>query len=463
MFKKLSQPFKQYWQQEKYRSKLLPLVIVLITAFVLIIFKLSQPQPPVKTQSETIWSVQTHKLETAARSPELELYARVESPYTASITSVIDADVKSLDVSEGQVVIQGQRLILLDDSDADVIYIDKTSNVAELEASIQLEKNRYKNDIKSLNLEKNLVALAEKKLAREEKTSKTNLTSQSSFDTQKQALQNQQLALNARQLNVTDHGARLAQLEAKLERSHALARQAKNNLTRAAVLAPFDGIILKTMVSPGERIRSGETLLEMYASEKIELRAQLPQKFIPIVKQALADKQPLYATVKTQTDNITAALDRVSGSINASNHGIDALFLVDSTQANKLIIGDTLETTLKLPALDNVYSVPVSSIYGTNRIYSIEDKRLVAIDVEKLGSQYQQGKQFILIRSKNLQAGDLIITTQLPHALSGLKVEVHNASIADDEPEPEPETPAELITELEASSQKKPPVTKIAP
>lgn len=459
MFKKLSQPVKQYWQQEKNRSKLLPLIILLITVFVLILFKLSQPQPPVKTQSETIWSVQTHKLETGARSPELELYARVESPYTATITSVIDADVKSLDVSEGQLVTQGQPLIILDDTDAEVIYIDRASNVAELEASIQLEKNRYKNDMKSLNLEKNLVALAEKKLAREEKTSKVNLTSQSSFDTQKQALQNQRLALNARQLSVTDHAARLMQLEAKLERGRALAQQAKNNLTRATVLAPFDGIILKTMVSPGERVRSGETLLEMYDSEKIELRAQLPQKFIPIVKQTLADKQPLYALVKTETDEITVSLDRVSGSINESKHGIDALFQLDSIHANKLTIGDTLETTLKLPALDNVYSVPVSSIYGTNRIYRIEDERLVAIDVEKVGSQYQKGKQFILIRNEDLRAGDLIITTQLPHALSGLKVEVHKPAIADDEPEDQ----VELITELELSDQKELPVITIAP
>lgn len=459
MFKKLSQPVKRYWQQDKNRSKLLPLVIVLITVFLLVIFKLTQPLPPVKTQSEKIWSVQTHKLETGARSPELELYARVESPHTTTITSIIDADVTSLDVNEGQFVVQGQQLITLDETDADIIYIERASNVTELEASIKLEKNRYKNDIKSLNLEKNLVALAEKKLAREEKTSKKNLTSQSSYDTQKQALQNQKLALNARQLNVTDHPARLAQLETRLERSRALARQAKNNLERASVLAPFDGIILKTMVSPGERVRPGETLLEMYASEKLELRAQLPQKFIPIVKQTLADKQPLYASVKTETDKITVSLDRVSGSINESNHGIDALFQVDSIHANKLTIGDTLETTLKLPALDNVYSVPVSSIYGTNRIYRIEDERLVAIDVEKVGSQYQDEKQFILIRSKKLQAGDLIITTQLPHALSGLKVEVHNASIADDAIESQ----AELITEPELSDQQELPVTKTTP
>ena len=428
MIKKLSQRIRQYSQQKQNRSKILPLLIVLITVFLLIIFKLLQPEPPVKAQAETIWSVQTHQLINGEKSPHLELYGRVESPYTATITAIIDADVKSLDVNEGQVVSSGQQLIMLDDSDAKLSYADKASYVAELEAQIQQEKNRYKNDLSSIKLERSLVALAEKKLEREEKTSKTNLTSQSSFDSQKQALNNQKLALNARQLNLTDHPARLAQLEAKLDRNSALAQKSQNDLTRATVTAPFDGIILKTMVSPGERVRPGEILLEMYATEKVELRAQIPQKFIGIVKQSLADHLPLYATAKTDYDEITLVLNRVSGSINSGTYGVDALFLVDSTQANKLTIGDTLELTLKLPALNNVYSVPVSSIYGTNRIYSIEDERLAAIDVEKLGSQYRDGKQFILVRNEKLQAGDKIITTQLPHAVSGLKVKVHNAA-----------------------------------
>ena len=431
MLKNLLHNILQFWQQGLNRSKMLPFIIVIFTLLLLILFKTIQPEPPVKIQAETIWTVQAQELTNGAKSPQLELYGRVESPYTATITSIINADVKSLDVNEGQLVTNGQLLIMLDDTDVKLAFDDKASYVAELEAQIQLEKNRYKNDRSALKLEKSLVALAEKKLEREEKTSKSNLTSQSSFDTQKQALHNQKLALNARQLNVTDHPARLAQLEAKLNRNRALSQQAQNDLTRATVLAPFDGIILKTMVSPGERVRPGEVLLEMYATDQVELRAQLPQKFISIVKRSLADQLPLYATVNTGVDMITVALNRVSGSINSGNHGVDALFSVNSEQANKLTIGDTLEMTLILPAIQNVYSVPVSSIYGTNRIYLIENKRLVAMNVEKLGSQYLDGKQYILIRNENLQGGDIVITTQLPRAVNGLKIEVRNSSAAE--------------------------------
>ncbi len=433
MFKILPKSFSSFWQQQRSKSRTLPVIIILVTAMLLVIFKLLQPEPPVKLREEKSWMVQTHRLIDGAKSPQLELYGSVESPYTATITSIIDADVTSVEVNEGERVDCGQTLILLDDTDAQLSLEDKESAVAELEALIISEKNRYENDLAALKLEKSLVALAEKKLAREEKTSKSNLTSQASYDTQKEALNKQKLALISRELNITDHPARLAQLEARLSRSRALAEQAEIDLARATVTAPFDGIILQTMVSPGERVRPGEAMLEMYATDRVELRAQLPQKFISIVKNSLSRQQPFQATVKTDNGSIVAILDRISGSVANDGHGVDALFRIDSDTADSLTIGDTLEMTLELPAIEDVFSVPVSSIYGTDRIYRVENNRLVAVKVEKLGSQYRDGRQFVLVRSDSLKPGDEVITTQLPLAVSGLKVEVRNQTTSSSE------------------------------
>lgn len=419
--------------QGRSKSIALPLVIILVTVALLVLFKLVQPEPPVRVQDEKTWTVQTHLLVNGAKSPQLELYGSVESPHTATITSIIDADVKSLEVNEGQSVDSGQLLILLDDTDAKLSLEDRKSYVAELEALITSEKNRYKNDRASLKLEKSLVALAEKKLAREEKTSKSNLTSQSSFDTQKQALHSQKLALNSRQLNVTDHPARLAQLQARLSRNRALAEQAEIDLARATVIAPFDGIILETTVSPGERVRPGEVLLEMYATDHIELRAQLPQRFISIIKHSLSQQLSLQAMVKTDNGKQVATLKRISGSMASGGHGVDALFMMESDAARSLTIGDTLEMTLVLPAIEDAFSIPVSSIYGTDRIYRVENDRLVTINVEKLGNQIRDGRQYILVRSDSLKQDDEIITTQLPHAVSGLKVEVLNQATSNAE------------------------------
>ncbi|NNJ95923.1 MAG: HlyD family efflux transporter periplasmic adaptor subunit [Gammaproteobacteria bacterium] len=442
MYKNLPNYFRSFWQQERSRSKALPFIIILVTLVLLVIFKLLQPEPPVKAKEEESWKVQTHHLVDGAKSPQLQLYGSVESPYTATITSIIDADVKSLEVKEGEHIIRGQVLALLDDTDARLALADKKSSVAELEALILSEKNRYKNDLAALKLENFLVALAEKKLAREEQTSKNNLTSQASLDTQKEALNNQKLALNSRQLSVTDHPARLAQLEARLSRSRALTEQAEIDLARSMVTAPFDGIVLKTMVAPGERVRPGEALLEMFATDRVELRAQLPQKFISIIKRSITQQQPFQAIVKTDNGNQAVNLDRVSGSIANDGHGVDALFLLDATAADSVTIGDTLEMTLDLPAIEGAFSVPVSSIYGTDRIYRVEDERLIAIRVEKLGNQYRDGRQFVLVHSDRLKPGDEIITTQLPLAVHGLKVDVRNETTSN--PEITQQVPGEL-------------------
>jgi multidrug efflux pump subunit AcrA (membrane-fusion protein) len=174
-------------------------------------------------------------------------------------------------------------------------------------------------------------------------------------------------------------------------------------------------------------------MLEMYATDRIELRAQLPQKFISIVKNSITRQHPFQATVKTDNGRRVATLDRISGSVANSGQGVDALFRIDSDTADILTIGDTLEMTLELPAIKDVYSVPVSSIYGTDRIYRVENDRLIAVKVEKMGRQYNDGRQFVLVRSDNLKPGDEVIITQLPLAVSGLKVEVRNQTTSSSE------------------------------
>jgi len=426
MLQNLLQSVRSFWQSSRSSQKFLPVAIVLVTIALLFVFRSLQPEPPVKIKEEKSWIVQTHKLVNSAKAPQLELYAQVESPYTATITTSINADVISLDAREGEAVYKGQLLIFLDESDVQLILDQRLADAAELEALIISEKNRSKNDIAALKLEKSLVTLAEKKLGREAKTSKTNLTSQSSFDSQKQALQNQKLALTARQLTVTNQPARLAQLEARLAHKHAQAQQAEKDLQRASVLAPFDGIVLSTNVSPGERVRPGEELIKLYSTENVELRAQLPQKFVSIIKHSLAQQDELQAIVKTHDQDIEVELHRISGAVAQTGIGVDALFEIPTEDADLFIMGEVLEVILNLPEIHDAYSIPVSSIYGTNRIYRIENKRLSAIKVEKLGGQIKQGKQFVLVRNEKLKSGDEIITTQLPHAVSGLKVEVRN-------------------------------------
>ena len=96
-----------------------------------------QPAPPVKEKQEKSWAVQTVILQNSPKVPQLELYGKVESPYTSTLTSTVNADVASLEAREGELVEIGQTLLVLDDSEVRLLVEQRQSDVADLEAQIK--------------------------------------------------------------------------------------------------------------------------------------------------------------------------------------------------------------------------------------------------------------------------------------------------------------------------------------
>ncbi|WP_315982376.1 hypothetical protein [Aliamphritea spongicola] len=79
--------------------------------------------------------------------------------------------------------------------------------------------------------------------------------------------------------------------------------------------------------------------------------------------------------------------------------------------------------TLTLPPVERSLIIPPQALYGTNRIYRITDGRLEALEIQRIGDTSVNGKAGILITASDLQEGDKILATQLPNAISGLRVE----------------------------------------
>ena len=71
----------------------------------------------------------------------------------------------------------------------------------------------------------------------------------------------------------------------------------------------------------------------------------------------------------------------------------------------------------------------MQSIYENNRVYRVEKDRLKAVQVEQIGDYVnEEGDYQILVRSTDISAGDKLITTQLPRAITGLLVDAIDAS-----------------------------------
>ena len=334
----------------------------------------------------------------------------------------------SVPVRDGQRVSKGQELISLDAREIELSISQRQADVDELKAKIIAENNRYKSDKQSLNEEKQLLEIAEQAVTRQQKLQKSKLGSQERIDLAETLRAQTALSLNARKLNIADHPSRLNQLNARLKRAQTLLNDAKIDAERARIIAPFDGVITSVNVAPGERVQIGQTLISIYDRKNMEVRAQLPNRYVSLVKDSLTQGDMINAQTESYGNTSQLQLERLSGQANQGTGGIDALFTPlngsVADQSSTLILNSTLKVRVTLPALKNVVSLPLSAIYGANRIYRIENERIHSVDVTVLGKQLsaKDGLDRVIIRSDTLKDGDVIATTQLPNAISGLKV-----------------------------------------
>jgi RND family efflux transporter MFP subunit len=386
----------------------------------------SKPGATAKPPRERIWSVDSLVARPAAHHPELRLYGRVESPRTAMLSAPMTADVIAVPVREGQEVEPDQTLILLDPRDRKLELAQRQADVAQLQAQIDSEFTRYQSDQHAIEYEKTLLKLTRQALERSTTLKRRKLGSDSELDQASQALARQQLALNTRQREIQDHPARLAQLQARLERARALRDLAELELQRTTLSAPFAGRIAEVMVSPGARVRPGEQLLEVYDTAKLEIRAQIPETTVPMLRQGLQHQGRLEACAELDGLTLQLRLERLAGRVEPGRGGVEGLFSLERGDLAPRL-GRFVDLTLKLPEQADTIAVPGSAIYGTHRVYKIVDQRLQSVVIERVGRIADHGDTLFLIRSPDLKAGDHILTTQLANAIDGLKVQAGDA------------------------------------
>jgi len=426
--------FKTLNQQHKW---LLPTLILVIAALIIAALIATKPQPPKKESTEKSWLVSSEHLKFTSVSPNISLLGHVESPFDSTLSAAINSDVLSVPVRDGQSVLQGQVLITLDAREITLLVAQRQADLAELKAQIIAENNRFKSDKSSLDEEQRLLDIAAQSVKRQLKLQKSQLGSQERVDLAETLRAQKSLSLNDRKLNVADHPSRLNQLKARIIRAQTLLNDAEIDAERTQIIAPFDGVITAVTVAPGERVQIGQSLISLYDRKNIEVRAQLPNRYVSLVKGSLAQGQLIQAHTESYGNTSQLKLERLSGQANQGTGGIDALFTptneaeihpseqqTTGSPSSTLILNSTLKIQVTLPPLQNVATLPLSAIYGSNRVYRIEDERLQSIDVTILGKQLSttDAKDRVIIQSEALRNGDTIATTQLPNAISGLKV-----------------------------------------
>lgn len=409
---------------EQHKKILLPISVLLLAFFLFFLMITLGQKKNNGGPVEKSWNVATVKAVRGSHTPNLILYGITESPQKATLESTIRADVAKLNVFEGNLVKKAQVLIELDDRETKLLVRQRQAEVANLKATLKTEFNRFATDKASLVHEETLLALARKDFERQQTLLNKRVGSQSALDNTAKDLRRQELTVTTRKNAIADHVHRLAQLKARLESAQAMLEQAELDLSRTKIRAPFNGRVTKLDVAVGNRVQVGEPLIRLYDSDNVEVRAQIPTQYLTAIHDAMDKHITLEARATMDGKLYQLYLARLAGEVERGRGGVDAMFKL-SNQHNHISLGRSVEMILDLPTLDNVFKIPFTAIYGSNRIYIVQQGRMKGLQVRRRGlMQSFHGPTFVLIDGSGLKPGDLIITTQLPNARTGLKVTV---------------------------------------
>jgi multidrug resistance efflux pump len=411
-----------------FTRKLWPVLIVAMAVAGFMVLRATGPSAPAPETSERIWQVRGMNVEPGTHQPSLELYGRTRSAQLAILRAATEGEIENVPVRAGERVEAGALLLRIDPAEARIALSQREADLSEAVAALESERIRAETDQRTLGRERELLQIAQRGLDRARDLKARNLGSDADLDAAQRTLEQARVAVDARDQAVADAPARRAQAQARQARVEATLERARLDLARTEVNARAASRVVEVHVSPGERVRVGDSLIRLYPLDDLEIHASLPERMVPRIQTLLQEGQPLTATAVVDGRPITAELARLAGETRSGEAGIQAVFQVRS-DTHYLPLNRFVNLRLRLPEQEGSVAVPFEAFYGTDRVYRIVDQRLQGLQVERLGELQDDGDRTqALIRHPDLRAGDILVVTRLPHAVDGLAVEVTMAT-----------------------------------
>ncbi|MFW5969118.1 MAG: HlyD family efflux transporter periplasmic adaptor subunit, partial [Halofilum sp. (in: g-proteobacteria)] len=210
------------------------------------------------------------------------------------------------------------------------------------------------------------------------------------------------------------------------DRARAADAQARLDVERTTIRAPFDARVVEVDIAAGERARPGDPLLRLFAVDDLEIRASLPADLVPRAEALLDEGAAIPARARVGGREVELELVRLAGETRTGEAGLRGVFAVRSG-GEALALNRFVELRLRLPPEPDSLAVPFEALFGRDQVFRIADGRLEALRVERLGEVVDaDGETRALIRNPDIRAGDTLLATRLPNAVDGLRVEVQS-------------------------------------
>ncbi|MES2981898.1 MAG: efflux RND transporter periplasmic adaptor subunit [Verrucomicrobiota bacterium] len=227
----------------------------------------------------------------------------------------------------------------------------------------------------------------------------------------------------------------LREAEANVNASKADLEQARRNLERAKVKAPFDGRVDKRLVGLGQAVNATTQLGIIFGTATAEIRLPLAPSQLPFINlPSQAGDTPVNVVLtdalrdpsRPAEHQWQAKIIRTEGTLDENSRELFAIALIEdpfslSSDLPQLRIGQPLRAAISGITLEDVFVIPRNTMRGLNHIFLIDkaEPKIVKKDITPVWSNSQ-----VLVVKNDLTPGDWLATSPLPYTPNGAPVEI---------------------------------------
>ncbi len=194
------------------------------------------------------------------------------------------------------------------------------------------------------------------------------------------------------------------QANADLIEKRALAEENQVMVSKMALTAPFDGVVGKSKVNPGDYVNVAQSVLTLTDTQHLRIEYNVPEKYLPMLKLG----QQVKVTTSTYPDKIfTGKVAFISPTISSENRSV-SLYAEVPNDKNQLAAGMFVDVLQQLGKEDKVLMVPARSLVPVldgEQIFKVVDGKAYPVTV-LTGRRVEDSVQI----TQGLTSGDIIIT-----------------------------------------------------
>ena len=246
----------------------------------------------------------------------------------------------------------------------------------------------------------------------------------------------------------------LREAEARVGAAKTQLEQARRNLKRASVVAPFDGRVRQRLAGISQAVNGGTPLGKIFAVDFAEVRlpiSSVDMGFLELPEDR--DDPPVEVTLSDAIDESNqtrwkAEVVRTEGALDQNSLELFAIARISDPFGRKsgmpsLRIGQPVLASVPGKVLEDVIKVPRAAVRQLKRIYVVDKVNFTIRGINVV--PIRGDEEYLIIREESISDGDFLATTPMAYVPNGAWVE-----IIPDEDEVDPSTKAadESGTEL---------------